>query len=321
MILLLLSGCTDNLFKSFSSSKFMGEELGATVSSNGVLYYDDSKGCFLKLNNGGIADCTLKTKNVYKIRYYCKDGDSEITMNGYKCGATISLKDQKDYKRLCNDRSFDDGYYLNQKNYYIWVNKSRVVTRMVMTQGLEDLPGEGEDAYSEENCLSVPQKRIDENEKRKKVQIEEKNGRELAKLQNGENGAKCFDAALYYLDLFNKSPKGDSYIDIEGLVLGKTSVDKYALTLKDTRACFVGMLKARGTEREPISLGQPAEELTALYFENDLVVCHQYSQLLRQQAVELKQGRYVVIGKYKEVFTFSSGRSSIYLTNCNIKEF
>jgi hypothetical protein len=157
----LLTACSNDVQISSDSTKFMGEELGKTVSNKGELYYDEDKGCFLKAKNGAIADCLLKTKKVFKISVNCESGKSDASIDGVKCGSSIPSDKQSNSQKLCNESRFDDGYYLKQKNGYFWINSQNKVTELVLVREENYLRNEGEDPYTRQNCIDIKKSKED----------------------------------------------------------------------------------------------------------------------------------------------------------------
>jgi len=165
-IAVLLTACSNDVQISSDSTKFMGEELGKTVSNNGELYYDEDKGCFLKTKNGAIADCLLKSKQVFKISVNCESGKSDASIDGVKCGSSIHSDKQSSSQKLCNESRFDDGYYLKQKNGYFWINGQNKVTELVLVRDESYLRNEGEDPYTRQNCQDIQRTREEDRTKK-----------------------------------------------------------------------------------------------------------------------------------------------------------
>jgi hypothetical protein len=160
-IVVLLTACSNDVQISSDSTKFMGEELGKTVSGNGELFYDEDKGCFLKTKNGAIADCLLKSKQVFKISVNCESGKSDASIDGVKCGSSIPSDKQLNSQKLCNESRFDDGYYLKQKNGYFWINSQNTVTELVLVREENYLGNEGEEPYTRQKCQDILKNRED----------------------------------------------------------------------------------------------------------------------------------------------------------------
>lgn len=154
-IVTLFTACSNDVQISSDSTKFMGEELGKTVSTNGELFYDEDKGCFLKTKSGAVANCLLKTKKVFKIFVNCESGKSDASIDGVKCGSTIPSDKYSDSQKLCNESRFDDGYYLKRKNAYFWINSQGKVSELVLVREVNYLRNEGEDPYTIQNCIDI----------------------------------------------------------------------------------------------------------------------------------------------------------------------
>ena len=159
IIALLATACSNDLQISSDSTKFMGEELGKTVSNKGELYYDEDKGCFLKTKNGAVADCLLKNKQVFKISVNCESGMSDASIDDVKCGTSIPSDKQSNSQKLCNESRFDDGYYLKKNNGYFWIDSQNKVTELVLAREESYLRSEGEDPYTRQNCQDIPKNR------------------------------------------------------------------------------------------------------------------------------------------------------------------
>lgn len=304
VLLFLVTACSNHFQIDSQSLNFMGEELDKPISSDAKLTYDEDKGCYANLKDGGRVDCELKSKKVLKITAQCNQTSKKIALDGYECGRIISEKNIDGYNKLCNDSTFDDGYILSKSKGFMYIKldsytKEGKVASIGIVNEIKNLRDEGEDSYSNDKCTNIPINRAKE-----KAEKEAKLKASMLE-KYGKKGAFCFD-------------EGAEVIDISAMVLGDISVDKYAMTLRGKKGCFSGILESRTTDRESLTLASPTQDVTTLYFENSRVVCIQFNEYLRQEAVELGRGAYFVSGQFKEVFAFSSGRSSIYLTNCKI---
>jgi hypothetical protein len=173
IILFLLLGCTDknNIYStSFYSDSFMNEKLGRSIQSKGEFYYDEDKGCFLNSEIGARIDCSILDKKVIFISAICTDAKKEIKIDGIKCGSQIPFDKQSDYLKLCNETNFDNGYFLQKKNGYLYLDKNDIVKSISLTLDPKYLKEEGEEIYTTEKCTSIPKNRIEEN-KNKENQI------------------------------------------------------------------------------------------------------------------------------------------------------
>lgn len=136
------------------SIKFMGQELGKKVSGSGELYYDDDKGCFLKIKNGIVADCMLKSKIVYKITINCEKNRDLLSIDDVVCGEKI--ENQSSYKKLCSESTINEGYFLRKNKAFYWLDNFSQVVSMGITADDQDLRGEGEMPYSVKTCTNIP---------------------------------------------------------------------------------------------------------------------------------------------------------------------
>ena len=137
-----------------SDSKiFMGQEIDKPIAGNGDLFYDEDKGCFLKIQEGVVADCMLKTKVVYKITVDCLKNKKLLSIDGIVCGEKI--ESQSSYKKLCSNSTIADGYYLRKNNSFYWLDQFSQVTKMGLIVDDESLREEGENPYSLKNCNDV----------------------------------------------------------------------------------------------------------------------------------------------------------------------
>ena len=150
-----LVACSNDVQISSDSTKFMGETLGKAVSSNGELNYDEDRGCYLKTKNGAIAECLLKTKEVFKIFVNCAEVQGSPSISGIKCGDVINNSHFDKFKKICSESNFEDGFYINQKNAYIWVGKNMKVEMLALAKSIEDIRGEGEESYSQNACSEI----------------------------------------------------------------------------------------------------------------------------------------------------------------------
>ena len=132
----------------FSDKKFMGQELGKVISGKGYFYYDSDKGCFLKMEEGIIANCTMKTKQTYRISVHCsKLNNILISIGDVVCGERLNRS--AGYRKLCND---DGNTYLRKGNAYFALNGYGDVDSMGIILGDEYLRDEGESSYSAKGC-------------------------------------------------------------------------------------------------------------------------------------------------------------------------
>lgn len=159
-IAVLLTACSNDVKISSDSKKFMGEMLGKTVSSNGELNYDEDRGCYLKTKNGAIAECLLKTKEVYKIFVNCSDIQSSPSIDGVKCGDFINNSHFERFEKICSESNFADGFYLNRNNAYIWVGRDMKVQMLALANTLQDIRGEGEEEYSKSVCEDLSKREL-----------------------------------------------------------------------------------------------------------------------------------------------------------------
>jgi len=132
----------------FADKKFMSQELGRVISGNGYFYYDSDKGCFLKVQEGIIASCTMKAKQAYRISVQCsKIKNTLISIGDVVCGERLNKS--AGYRKLCND---EGKTYLRRGNAYFAVNEYGDVDSMGIILGDEYLRDEGESPYSANVC-------------------------------------------------------------------------------------------------------------------------------------------------------------------------
>ena len=135
------------------SKSFMGQEIDKPIVGNGDLFYDEDKGCFIKILDGVIAACLLKSKKVYKITVHCLKNKKILSIDGVVCGEKIEA--QSSYKKLCSDSTVEDGYYLRKNNAFYWLDHYSQVEKMGIVGDDESLRDEGESPYSSTNCKNA----------------------------------------------------------------------------------------------------------------------------------------------------------------------
>jgi hypothetical protein len=132
----------------FTDKRFMGQELGKAISGKGDFYYDSDKGCFLEIQEGVFASCTMKSKQTYKISVNCANKNKTlISIGSVVCGER--LEKPVGYRRLCNDNG---NSYLRRGNAFFSLNEYNDVEYMGIILGDEYLRNEGELPYSPQAC-------------------------------------------------------------------------------------------------------------------------------------------------------------------------
>jgi hypothetical protein len=136
------------------SIEYMGQILGRQISGIGELYYDEDKGCFLKIEQGVIAECQIKTKNVYLISVDCSQYKGLTSIDGIRCGEKIN--DQSGFRKICSPSKLrGNGYYLRKNKSFYWIDETDEVAMLGITNDDLSLRQESEEEYSAENCSKL----------------------------------------------------------------------------------------------------------------------------------------------------------------------
>ena len=162
-------------------------------------------------------------------------------------------------------------------------------------------------AYKEGLEKAELEKKLKQEEEKRKWEELRETARKNAIEKYGEIGGFCSDENGYYVDVF-------------GIFTGANSINKYALELKSRRPCFKGSITGMSTDRTYDKKTHQSAEITSVDFERK-IICEQFDTSLRYNAVNLPANRlYFVAGEFEEVFFGSDGIGLIFMRDCKIIE-
>jgi len=184
-LVIIFAGCSDFVNIKSSSTVFLGEKLGQPISSKGILN-EERGSCTLIKDNGAHAYCDPRTKIVNKISIYCENNkvalaDKETnvlpSIDSVNCNSsTQQVETFSKYKKLCNDLTFDNVYYMRSDNAFFLINKtSRLVVEMGLVSDDKYLDDSVDSKYTNAACTEVAKQRIIDEEVRLKNESNNKN--------------------------------------------------------------------------------------------------------------------------------------------------